>query len=75
MSLLADSRHASGAVAMPAKLKSVKMVRVRCLGPGKEHTFQSPDPKTHRICKTCRDKIANLGMAMRDKPLPVRLEE
>jgi len=60
---------------MPPPAKSVKLVRVRCLGPGKEHTFQSRDRQSERVCKTCREKIASLGMSMRDRPVPVRLED
>jgi len=57
---------------MPAKLANV--VRVRCLGPGKEHTFASRDPKRERVCRACRDKLDNMGASVRDRPLPVRLD-
>jgi len=57
---------------MPAKLANV--VRVRCLGPGKEHTFLSRDRTTERVCKACREKMESLGSAVRDRPLPVRLD-
>lgn len=59
---------------MPAT-KAGKLVRVRCLGPGKEHGFMSRDRTTERVCKTCREKLANVGMALRDRPVPVRCEE
>jgi hypothetical protein len=29
-------------------------VRVRCLGPGKEHTFLSEDATRNRVCPKCR---------------------
>lgn len=32
-------------------------VAVRCLGPGREHTFLSRDPATERVCPKCRAKI------------------
>lgn len=31
-------------------------VRVRCLGPGREHTFLSPDPRHVRVCDACQKK-------------------
>lgn len=30
---------------------------VRCLGPGEEHTFDSPDPTHIRVCPDCRKKL------------------
>jgi len=30
---------------------------VRCLGPGPEHTFCSPDPSRVRVCQRCRDRL------------------
>ena len=38
-----------------------KRVRVRCLGPGGEHTFRSPDPKRVRVCWACRVRLARMG--------------
>ena len=32
----------------------------RCLGPGPEHTFRSPDPAMIRICNACKKKTAGL---------------
>jgi hypothetical protein len=32
----------------------VALFEVRCLGPGQEHTFLSPDPVNRRICKKCQ---------------------
>lgn len=29
----------------------------RCLGPGREHLFRSPDPMAVRICNACKKKI------------------
>jgi hypothetical protein len=31
--------------------------RVRCLGPGKEHTFTSSDAVRVRVCFKCREKL------------------
>ena len=36
-----------------------KRVTVRCLGPGEEHVFLSANPKTERVCQTCRKKMAS----------------
>lgn len=52
--------------------KGTKFFKVRCLGPGKEHTFPSKDKTTERVCPACREKIANLGLSIRERPLPVR---
>lgn len=29
----------------------------RCLGPGYEHTFRSPDPVNIRVCNACKKKL------------------
>ncbi len=36
------------------KPATAKVPNTRCLGPGKEHTFDSPDPVNIRICPRCR---------------------
>lgn len=33
---------------------------VRCLGPGREHTFLSRDPARHRVCGRCTAAIAEM---------------
>lgn len=38
-----------------------KMEMVRCLGPGREHTFRRPLGQRDRICFNCRQKMAKLG--------------
>lgn len=38
-------------------LATDKLYRVRCLGPGPEHQFWSPDPRKWRICRSCRPKL------------------
>jgi hypothetical protein len=45
-------------------------VRVRCLGPGKEHTFLSADPRTNRVCVPCQAVIAaRYASPLYDEPL------
>jgi hypothetical protein len=34
---------------------------VRCLGPGKEHTFNSPDPTRVRLCWRCKVLVREIG--------------
>lgn len=34
---------------------------VRCLGPGKEHTFNSPDPTRVRLCWRCKLAMQSVG--------------
>lgn len=60
---------------MKAFTKRPKVRRVRCLGPGPEHTFLSTDPARNRICPACARKLAyepsNLRVRDRQyKPLP-----
>lgn len=38
-----------------------KKVEVRCLGPGREHTFVSPDRRRVRLCYACRVRLAHMG--------------
>ena len=57
------------------KDKSEARFKVRCLGPGAEHTFLSRDPVCERICQRCRDKLKDTPFVLRDKPLPVRVDE
>lgn len=45
-------------------------VLVRCLGPGPEHTFPSPDPVRIRVCPRC----ANLRHALRDAEVPIHYD-
>ncbi len=32
----------------------------RCLGPGNEHVFRSPDPVAIRICNACKKKTSGI---------------
>ena len=36
---------------------------VRCLGPGREHTFRSPDPAHRRLCARCTLAVERVGAA------------
>jgi hypothetical protein len=44
---------------IPLGIKELKTKggRVRCLGPGKEHTFTSSDAVRVRVCFKCREKL------------------
>lgn len=55
--------------------KSAKTEIVRCLGPGKEHTFQSHDRVNERICKACREKLMSSGMMVRCRPVRSSISE
>lgn len=35
----------------------MKRLKIRCLGPGKEHHFASSDPKRNRVCRACKAKL------------------
>lgn len=48
-----------------------KRVRVRCLGPGGEHTFMSDDPIRHRVCADCVVKIRALSYWERRRPMEI----
>ena len=37
--------------------------KIRCLGPGKEHSFHSPDVRRYRVCAKCQRKINLLPFA------------
>lgn len=52
-----------------------ELVKVRCLGAGPEHSFLSRDKVTERICGRCREKMASVGVSLRDRPVFVRAEE
>jgi hypothetical protein len=43
---------------MPAPLVRTKLVKVRCLGPGKSHNFLSKDQTRNRICPACAKSLA-----------------
>lgn len=38
-------------------------VRVRCLGPGKEHTFWTDDRAKRRVCPRCRQLIDKMRLS------------
>jgi hypothetical protein len=38
----------------------------RCLGPGKEHTFYSPDCKRFCVCVRCQKKIYDAPVSVRE---------
>jgi hypothetical protein len=40
---------------------------VRCLGPGEEHTFLSPDPVNRRVCERCAKSMDAADRAGRMK--------
>ena len=39
------------------KARKPRRFKVRCLGPGREHTFMSTDPVRNRVCERCQEKI------------------
>lgn len=45
-----------------------KLTRVRCLGPGPEHSFYSRDRVRERICYACREKLKTMPQSIRDFP-------
>lgn len=48
---------------------------MRCLGPGPEHRWVSPDPVRLRVCPRCRDRVAQMNLGVRDLyPSPVMVE-
>lgn len=57
-----------------AKHYKKALARVRCLGPGAEHTFASPDPVRVRVCKACRQKLDARGQSSYDEPARVAPE-
>lgn len=56
----AEARPAGGppVAAGPAR-------KVRCLGPGPEHRWVSPDPARHRICPKCQKKVEQMNPGVR----------
>ncbi len=54
-----------------ARLKPPKgTVKVRCLGPGPEHTFFSRDKTTHRVCEPCREKMKAMSRIANEPIFP-----
>lgn len=51
------------------RVAAARLVRVRCLGPGKEHEFLSRDKVTERVCSECRGKLDRFPLALRDRPV------
>lgn len=47
--------------------RNQRKVRVRCLGPGKEHTFLSVDPKRNRVCEQCQAAMKYAMPMMKDE--------
>ena len=43
------------------KKKQMPTERVRCLGPGDEHWFQSRDKVNNRRCPSCDEKLKSVG--------------
>jgi hypothetical protein len=54
------------------RTKPRRLTRVRCLGPGREHEFLSPDPVRCRVCDECRRKqrAMNSGWMVPCVPVP-----
>lgn len=50
------------------KMPAPPRVRVRCLGPGDEHTFLSTGPG-NRVCDACRRGLRQLVVSPRAVPL------
>lgn len=48
------------------RIAKPRAIRVRCLGPGKEHSFMSRDRVRERVCEPCRKKMAGYGVMVRD---------
>lgn len=48
--------------------------RVRCLGPGAEHFFDSRDKVRNRICPRCEAKANAAPPVLRDQPVSVRMD-
>lgn len=53
---------------MKPRLSQKNLVRVRCLGPGPEHSFYSRDKTKERVCYACREKIRTMPLSIRDQP-------
>ncbi len=51
------------------RMKMPATAKVRCLGPGKEHSFRSTDPIRHRICDACTAKIKAMSPRAGDAPV------
>lgn len=43
-------------------------VWVRCLGPGPEHRFRSPEVTLVRVCKACREKMSAMSRTAWENP-------
>lgn len=56
-------------------VKPTKTVLVRCLGPGKEHKFQSRDRTNERVCKACREKLMSVSTMVINRPMRVSIED
>lgn len=48
-------------------------VKVRCLGPGKEHSFWSANKSKYRICPRCKKKLD--AMLLPGRVYPVHYPE
>jgi len=42
-------------------VEPINLRRVRCLGPGPEHYFDSEDRRKNRVCDACRVKMRNVS--------------